>query len=414
MGVVKLAFKYSLPLILGVVSALVWVNFDEESYLRIVNYNLLERSHWNDFSIFGYDLSLHFLVNDIFMVFFFGIVSVEIVSAFSKGGSLNPISRAINPLFGTFGGIIFPIAFFLLFCKIFDLDLFFSSQKDALGNQLIAESVRHGWGITMATDIALAWLFARYIFGSSHKAIPFLLLLAIGDDAIGLIVLAVFYTDPDKPVEPIYLLLVIVAMFYSYLLRQKRVRVLYPYILGACLAWIGLQMAHVHPSLALVFIVPFMTNPDVVHFHKEEKELSSRISSAIDDFEHRYKYPVEAGLFFFGLVNAGVKFGSINILTYVIFFSLFLGKPLGIFLMSFIADKLGYGLGGIRYRELFIIGLVAGIGLTVALFMAQVAYISPLLREPAKMGAILSVFAGFLAYVLSRLLGIKKEQEERK
>ena len=68
--------------------------------------------------------------------------------------------------------------------------------------------IARGWGIPTATDIALAWLVARMIFGSAHPAVAFLLLLAVADDGIGLAIIAIFYGDPTNPAKPIFLLLV--------------------------------------------------------------------------------------------------------------------------------------------------------------------------------------------------------------
>src|SRR5699024_1541828 len=114
----------------------------------------------------------HWLVNDIFMVFFFGIAAVEIVEAMLPGGALNPPSKAVNPLFGTLGGVLGPVA------------VYFALSYMIGGDQ--TEAINKGWGIPTATDIALAWLVARVVFGESHPAVNFLLLLAVADDAIGL------------------------------------------------------------------------------------------------------------------------------------------------------------------------------------------------------------------------------------
>ena len=127
-------------------------------------------------------LTMHFLVNDIFMVFFFGIAAKEITEACLPGGSLNPIRKAINPLFGTLGGVLGPAGVYLLLNAV-------------MGRPEWSK----GWGIPTATDIALAWLVARFLFGKGHAAVSFLLLLAVADDGIGLGIIAVAYPDPAHP-----------------------------------------------------------------------------------------------------------------------------------------------------------------------------------------------------------------------
>ena len=97
--------EFSVPLIAGVLVALVAANFFPDLYHYLVHHELVNHQHWS---------SMHFLVNDIFMVFFFGIAAKEIVESFLKGGSLNPVKKAINPLFATIGGVVGPVALFFL------------------------------------------------------------------------------------------------------------------------------------------------------------------------------------------------------------------------------------------------------------------------------------------------------------
>ena len=102
-----------------------------------------EASHWEfpgHFTLFGHHLTLHFLVNDIFMVFFFGIAAKEITESLLPGGSLNPIGKAINPLLATLGGVIGPVA------------VFFGALYLAHGAGLFPEEasfgvLKKGWGI---------------------------------------------------------------------------------------------------------------------------------------------------------------------------------------------------------------------------------------------------------------------------
>ena len=81
-------------------------------------------------------------------------------------------------------------------------------------------TVANGWGIPTATDIALAWLVARVVFGRGHSAVSFLLLLAVADDGIGLGIIAVFYPDPNHPVQTIWLLLVAAGMGVAWGMRS--------------------------------------------------------------------------------------------------------------------------------------------------------------------------------------------------
>ncbi|WP_227762572.1 Na+/H+ antiporter NhaA [Zhaonella formicivorans] len=376
---VKLLQEFSIPLIAGVIAALFWANIAPESY-----------HHFIEEPLFG-EVNFHFLVNDVFMVFFFAIAGVEITQSLLPGGDLNPIKKAINPLLATAGGVLGPVAVYL-------------TLNSLIGSP---EFVR-GWGIPTATDIALAWLVARFVFGDKHPAVKFLLLLAIADDAIGLVIIAVFYPDPLHPVQPVWLLLVLAGMLVAYLLRRAKVSSYWPYILGGgLLSWLGLHNAHLHPALALVFIVPFLPSAPKVEsglFEAEEGE-----HSTLATFEHEWKVIIDFGLFFFGLANAGVEFSAIGVPTWLVTAGLFIGKTVGIFLLGYIGTLLGFPLPNrMTKKELFLAGFVAAMGLTVALFVAGAAFVDPEIQGAAKMGALFSAGVSIIAIILGRVLGIKR------
>src|ERR1041384_5364560 len=117
---------------------------------------------------------------------------------------------------------------------------------------------RAGHSRPCAPDFAFSAFIARRVFGSAHPALPFLLLLAIADDALGLVVLALFYpVDTLRPSVGIPLLGA--ALVLAYLLRRNRVLVYWPYILAAgAMSWIALFRGGLHPALALVPISPFL------------------------------------------------------------------------------------------------------------------------------------------------------------
>jgi NhaA family Na+:H+ antiporter len=325
------------------------------------------------------------------MVFFFGIAAVEITMSCFPGGDLNPPRKAVIPLLATVGGVAGPVLVYF-----------------ALNHFIGSAAFLKGWGIPTATDIALAWLVARLVFGNNHPVIAFLLLLAIADDAIGLAIIAVFYPDPVFPVKPVWLLLIVAGMVAAYLLRRYNCKNYWPYIvMGGVPSWMGLHEAHLHPALALVFIVPFLPHP-----MKEDKHLFEEDPADISTlarFEHEWKIIVDFGLFMFGLANAGVRFTEIGTATWLVFFSLLVGKTCGIFSTAFVGEKLGFPLpNAMKYRELMVAGLIAGIGFTVSLFVAGEAFTDPGIQGAAKMGAILSILAAVIAVILARILKIRK------
>ena len=371
--------EFSVPLISGVLLALVWVNLEPAGYQRFVN------------SPFFGGLSFHFISNELFMVLFFGIAAVEITQSCLPGGDLNPLSRAVNPLLGTVGGVLGPVAVYL------GLNALFGTPE-----------LNNGWGIPTATDIALAWLAARLVFGAAHPAVSYLLLLAVADDAIGLLIIALFYPDPVHPLEPLWLLLTGVGMAAAYGLRRLHVRSYWPYIIiGGIMSWTGLHQAHLHPALALVFIIPFLPHLRRETKHLFEEDLSDR--STLASFEHEWKVVVDFGMFMFGLANAGVEFSDVGTVSWLVLIALIVGKTLGVFSFGCLSESIGFGLPrGMRRRDLLVAGVIAGTGFTVALFVAGEAFSDPLIKGAAKMGAMLSILAVVFGMLLGRLVGVRK------
>lgn len=377
---INLLREFSIPLLAGVLTALVWANTAPESY------RLFNHEH------FLGPLSFHFIANDIFMAFFFAIAAVEITQSCLPGGDLSPLRKAVNPLLATVGGVVGPIAVYLLLNRL-------------IGSPHLA----NGWGIPTATDIAFAWLAGRLIFGNNHPVIAFLLLLAIADDAIGLVIIALFYPDPLLPVSPPWLALTGAGMLAAYALRKAGVRNYWPYLLGGGgLSWFGLFNAHLHPALALAFIVPFLPHPprETKHLFEEDPEDYSTLAK----FERDWKLFVDFGLFMFGLANAGVELAALGTASWLVLSALLFGKSIGIFGMGIIGEKIGFPLPhGMGKKHLLVAGIIAGIGFTVALFVAGEAFTDPAVQAAAKMGAMLSIGIFFLALPAARLLGIGKK-----
>ncbi len=371
--------EFSVPLLAGVIVALIWTNRSPDSY-----------NHFLHDHFFG-PISFHFLTNDIFMVFFFGIAAVEITQSLLPGGDLHPIKKSVNPLLATLGGVIGPAVVYL-----------------ALNHFIGAPSLRRGWGIPTATDIAFAWLTARMVFGNNHPAIAFLVLLAVADDGIGLAIIAIFYPNPLLPVQPLWMFLTLAGMTTAYFLRKGRVKSYWPYVaFGGGLSWTGLFNAHLHPALALVFIVPFMPHRRLEEKHMFEEDTADR--STIARFEHEWKIIVDFGLFMFGLANAGVAFSQVGMPTWLVLAALLIGKTTGISFFGYLAYKLGFPLPqGMKKKELLVVGIVAGFGFTVALFVAGEAFIDPAHQGAAKMGAMLSCGSAVIALLAGRLLKIKR------
>jgi len=366
----RLILDNSLLLVAGTLAAVTWANIDIASYDNVAH-------------------PMHFWVNDVGMVFFFALAAKEVFEATLPGGPLASPREAFSPLAAAVGGMAAPALIYVA------LTLSFGPAELA-----------RGWAIPCATDIAFSAMVARIIFPSDHPAIPFLLLLAIADDALGLIILAVFY--PSGTVSfPTLVVLMPAAIALALWLRRRGTQSFWLYVIGpGALSWSALYFSGFHPALALVPIVPCMP-----HSPRDLGVLDPREAlqpDTLNRFEHWWATPVQFVLLLFGFANAGVPFERIGPGTYYVLAALLAGKPAGILLFSGAARLMGGRLPPrLDLRDLLVLGVVAAIGFTVSLFFATAAFPAGSALAETKMGALLSFAAAPLALVIARMVRVE-------
>ncbi|WP_281408151.1 Na+/H+ antiporter NhaA [Rhizobium sp. P32RR-XVIII] len=243
--------EYSLLLVFGAVIALTWGSISPETYHHLIDYPLREDGLVGHLEGGRRSLTLHYLINNVLMAFFFALAGKEVWEAVAlKGGALRG-RKALTPLIATAGGMFGPAVVYLLGAYM-------------LGKFAI---LAQGWAIPTATDIAFSYLIGRLVFGARHPAVKFLLLLAIADDAGGLFILAIFY--PQGDLAPEWLLLSAgtatgVWLIANFLPRRLNGRKpvkgffalvsgrwrFWPYAIAAAASWYGFQQAGIHPALA--------------------------------------------------------------------------------------------------------------------------------------------------------------------
>jgi NhaA family Na+:H+ antiporter len=314
---------------------------------------------------------------------------MEVVEATAPGGALHSPRRAAVPVVAAIGGMAGPAAVYLTLIAVLDLP-----------------ELSRGWAIPVATDIAFSYLVARMLLGPRHPGIPFLLLLAIADDAFGLLILALFYPTGAVRLGE-FALVGAVAVAIAWGLRRRSTRTFWPYVLAAgVVSWIAFYRGGLHPALALVPIGPFMP-----HASRDPglfvEDPSAR--DTLNRFEHWWKMPVQIVLFFFGLANAGVQVSDVGPGTWIVLAAIVAGKPLGIVLTTAASVASGLHLpAGVTWRDMIVVGIIAGIGFTVALFFATAAFPPGELLDQTKMGALLSFSAALLAFVAARALSVRR------
>jgi NhaA family Na+:H+ antiporter len=360
--------EYLLLLPIGAAVALLWANVEPESYFRMT-------------------LAIEFWVNEVAMVLFFGLIMKEVAEATVPGGVLHPWRRALLPLVASVGLTVLPLLAFSLIVPLFD-----------------EPRVVEGWPVVFATDLAAGYVFARLIFGR-HAVIPFFLLLAICANALGVVALAM--AEPASDVHLLaFALLMAIALAVVLILRRSRVRSFWPYVLvGGTLSWCALYFGGFEPALALIPIVPFLP-----HAQRDPGffvDASPDATDALSRFERWCKHPAQGALFLFGLVNAGFQLHALYWGTLSLPIALFVAKPIGLLVGTGVARAARLHLPRtVGWRDLVVLGFIAAIGFTVALFFATAAVApGPTLSE-IKMGALVSVAGGLLAVLAAALLGV--------
>jgi NhaA family Na+:H+ antiporter len=370
----RFALGHLLMLPLGATIALAWVNTAPESYFR-------------------FTLAIAFAVNGIAMVFFFAVITKEVVEATVPGGVLHPWRRALLPVVAAVGVTAVPA---LLHVRV----------VDALDEPMLAIA----WPVTFATDLAVGYFVARIIFGGRHPVVPFLLLIGISSGVFGFVAVAVF-----NPMRDLHLgigaLLMAVAIGIAVGLRKARVRSFWPYTLaGGSASWWALFLAGFDPALALVPIMPFL--PHATRDPGFFVDAPPDARDALNRFEIWWRYPAQVALFFFGLVNAGVPLRALEPGTWGLPIAVIAGKPLGMLIGAGIAVAAGLRLPHqLGARELVVVGFSAAIGFSVGLFFCAALLPPGQLRAEISMGVLLSLAAAPLALISAKVLRVGRFAE---
>lgn len=328
--------------------ALAWANSRfQDSYHSLLH---IEVAGWS---------ALHF-INDGLMAVFFLLVGLEIKHEV-QDGALSSLKKSALPVVGAAGGMLLP----------------------ALIYSLVAAGTpaARGWGIPMATDIAFALGIVALLGDRVPAALRvFLAALAIADDIGAVLVIAIFYT----PTVVTLALVAIVAIMSALLwLNRRGIQQIWPYAIGGILLWIAVYQSGVHASIAGVLLA--VTIP----------------SRGVDCVQHRIEQalakPVNFGIVpLFALANAGVTlpadvaaFATQPAVTATAL-GLIVGKPLGIFGAAWIAVKTRFAElpADSTYDGLFGVSILGGIGFTMALFIAGLAFGQSAQLDAAKIGVL--------------------------
>lgn len=327
---------------------------------------------WN-FQIGGHSLT-HW-INDGLMAVFFLLIGLELERELYSG-ELSNFKNALLPIVAAIGGVLVPAVIYIFIN--------------------LGSATQAGFGIPMATDIA----FALGVLSLAGSRVPlslkiFLTALAVIDDLIAIIVIAVFYSG-DLSLSNLFLALTIWSVLIF--LNRRRVYNLIPYIVGGIAMWFFVLNSGIHASISgvmLAFAIPRSKN---------EK------NSPSDVLEHKLQKAVAFIILpLFALANTGIVIGSDwyqslgNTNSLGIILGLVLGKPIGIIFFSMLAIYFGLASlpEGVIWRQFVGVGVLGGIGFTMSIFITLLAFNQPELIAQSKIAVIIaSLFSGLAGYGL--------------
>jgi NhaA family Na+:H+ antiporter len=351
-----------LALVVATVAALLWANLAGEGY----------SSFWaRGLDVGAGDLALHLdlrhWVNDGLMAIFFFVVGLEIKRELVSG-ELRDRRAATLPVMAAVGGVAMPALIFVAVT---------AGTPEA-----------SGWAIPAATDIAFAVGVLALLGDRVSSGVKLLLLtIAIVDDIAAIVIIAVFYSDS---LSAAWLFAALGGLLLVLGMRRLQVASIAMYVPVGIFVWVAVHESGVHATIAGVAL-GLLTPTGRFHGRR-----------VLENLEHRL-HPISAFAIvpLFALANVGVQFGGGALadaahsrLAWAIVAGLLLGKVLGIAGATFLGLRLGWGTlpGGVRRAQIWGLAALGGIGFTVSLFIAQLAYDDPEIVSTAKIG----IFAGSL------------------
>jgi NhaA family Na+:H+ antiporter len=358
-----------------------------DRYFSGLDFNITVGSEW-----YLIDFSILKIINYLLMSIFFFVVGLEIKRELTSG-HLASVKKAMLPFLAALGGMAFPALIYLA----------------------IAGSVAPaGWGVPVATDIALAVGLITMLGPSVAASLrSFLLALAVIDDIGAILVIAFVYSTG---INFSWLAAALISIVFVAVLKRTRVTSLIVYSVFAFTLWFSLYKTGVHPTLAGV-ILGLMT-PNIVHERTKIEDTEDGSVSVIEWLEHKF-HPLST--FFvvpiFAFANTGVVItidsiegASQSLIAWGIFFGLVVGKPLGVLFASILAkrSKFAEHSEGMNNSSLLATGSAAGIGFTVAIFIANLAFDDPVNQDIAVLAVIVaSLVSALISIALFKTLAKK-------
>lgn len=329
-------------------------------------------------------------INYVLMTIFFFVVGLEIKRELTSG-HLASFKKAVMPFVAAIGGMALPALIYIL---------------------IAGDIEPNGWGVPVATDIALAVGLLAMVGSNAVASLrSFLLALAVIDDIGAILIIALVYSTG---VQLSWILATGFTIFWIFAFKKLGTEKTWIYVILGVALWYCMYKSGIHPTLAGV-VLGLMT-PNIPKKNSGYQDSEDGTVSVIEWLEHKlHPWSSFAIIPLFAFANTGVEISSTSItaafeskVAWGIFFGLVVGKPFGVLLTTFLAKKvkLGEYPDQAKNIDVFATGSAAGIGFTVAIFIANLAFDAPETKDLAIFAVIMaSVISGLISFLLFKALG---------
>lgn len=384
----------------GVLVATLWLSIDAASYYDFIEWRLADLPLPAWFDLHPASLTPLSVVSDGLMALFMFFLGKELwESLVLERGALSG-RRALVPLGGMIGAAIGAVVIWIVFGAVFE-------TADEAG-------FATGWPVPLGSDVVLAYLMGRLVFGSGHPALHVVLLVTVSLDVVGLLLLGVAHPT-NGLLKLTWLLLPVLASIGVWALfgralpetaperARRRGLALWPYIIASFLSYVGVAAAGLPPALGLLPVIPAIPHADrSFGLFAEAEEF---LHDPLNRLAHALVKPLAFVLFLFGLTRGGIDLGAAGPTTFTVLVAVWLGKPLGFVAGCLLVVRFGNGTvpQALDTATLWLIGVLLGISFTVPVLGLAASLPGGEMAEAARLGLAISVLAGPAALGFARL-----------
>ena len=392
---------FALALVAGILAASLWVNLDSASYYDFIEWRLADLPLPLWLSPMPSSLTPLSLVSDGLMALFMFFIGKELWEALilERGALSGP--QSMVPLGGVIGAALGAVLVWIAAGSLWE-----TAQEATFAA---------GWPVPLGSDVVLAYLAGRLVFGTGHPALHVLLLVTIACDFIGLVLLGVAHPAGGLLrlawlAVPVLAAVAVWALFGRRLAltasetARRRGLAIWPYVIAGAVSYAGVAAAGLPPALGLLPVIPAIPHADrSFGLFAEAEEF---LHDPLNHLAHLLVRPLAVVVFLFGLTRGGIDVLAFAPTTLTVLAAFWIGKPLGFALGCVIAAQLTGGRlpAGVALRELLLVATLIGMGFTVPVLALDTALPGGGMAEAARLGLALSLLAGPAALALSRAL----------